>query len=167
MKKENNENLNKLLAGFFDAQTASKTAEDIVSGERIFDSNPAPQPAPALLADIKGRMTIAAAGKSRRKMPRLVWELTAAAAAIVAVIWAGMVFIQQSDERGQFAQVSEAFWQDVSDPQTALDSLATMLDEKESITQVFTFESSASGDTTVINDVTNELDEIETSFWEG
>lgn len=167
MKKENNENLQELLAKFLDAREASKAVEDIFAGEHVFNSNPAPEPAPALLKDIKQRMAVAAAGRNGLWTRHFVWQLATAAAAIVVVVWAGMAFLQKSGETGQFnqAQAREAFWQEASDDN--IDSKIAQLDQKESGTPIITFETNAGSETMAVSDVTDELDEIGNSFWEG
>jgi hypothetical protein len=165
MKEKNAENINELLAQFLSDTEASKAADDIIVGENILDSNPAPQPSPALLENIKHRMAAEAASQNRHWRHRLAWEFAAAAAVVVIVLWAGMAVLKTTEDTGQFAQLSESFWQE--SPENAIESRITQIEGPETDTTVITLEVNRSRESTAISDVTSELDEIGNSFWEG
>jgi hypothetical protein len=165
MKNEDNENLKDLLAKFFDAREASEVGEDILAGERIFASNPTPEPSPALLADIKRRMAISAATQKRFSVRPTAWEFAAAAAAIIVLALGGLTLFQKSGQTLQYIQASESFWQET--PENALDARITQLEQPESGMLVITLESNVSQETTAIGEIADELNKIKGTFWEG
>jgi hypothetical protein len=165
MKKKNDENLNKLLADFFDAEEAGIAAENIISGENILDSNPAPEPSPALLAVIKHRMATAARARGQHWVPRYMWQFAAAAAAIVVVVWAGMALLQKPADTGQLAQASESFWQEQMD--NTIESQIEQFGQMDSDAPLITLEANGSHETAAITEMADELTEIGATFWEG
>jgi hypothetical protein len=86
MKKENKEELNQLLARFYDQAEAREAAEDIEAGERIFNSSPAPEPAEAVRWRIKAAMAKAARDKRKISVHRNVYRVLAAAAVIIIML---------------------------------------------------------------------------------
>jgi hypothetical protein len=158
MKNKNNENLSELLAHFLDADQASRAAADIAAGERIFDANPAPTPSSALLADIKLRMT-AAAHRSHHWTRQLTRRI-AAAAVILLVLGTGITLLQKHSP----SLTSESFWQDTLE--NSIDTQLTQLDSAENDMPVITLEANGN-DMSAMNDLTDDLNEIEGTFWEG
>ena len=158
MKKENNANLSALLAQFLDTDQASKTAADIAAGERIFAANPAPTPSPVLLADIRRQMTTVAS--RNHHWTRHFTKQIAATAAVFLVLGIGSIIVQR--HRSQLA--SESFWQETQE--SSLDAQLTQLDQAENDAPVITLEVNGN-DMSVVNDLTDELNEIEGTFWEG
>ncbi|MDO8303602.1 MAG: hypothetical protein Q7T18_10200 [Sedimentisphaerales bacterium] len=158
MKKETNENLSELLTQFLDADQASKAANVLAAGEQIFDAHPAPAPSFALIADIKRHMMAAASRKSRRTS-RFTKRI-AAAAIILLALGAGITLLQKNSS--QISSVS--FWQETPDNSLAVQ--LTQLDQAENDAPVITLEVNGS-DMAPMNDITDELNEIEGTFWEG
>jgi hypothetical protein len=164
--KKKNENLNELLARFFDADMVSQIADDFAAGDRIFSSNPAPRPSPELLAVIKANM-IAAARKTHRHNYNLIWQCAAAAAVIVIVFGAGITLLHRPTQHMQ-SYASESFWQDaLSSVENRIDSQLADIESAETDTLLLTLESKGSPEMTAITDISNELDDIDATFWEG
>jgi hypothetical protein len=157
MKKENNENLSELLAQFLDADQASQAAADIAAGEQIFTANPAPTPSPALLATIRQQMATTSAKHHRA---RYFTRRIAAAAVILLVLGIGSTMLQ----RHSLQLASESFWQETTE--NNIDAQLTQLDQADSDAPVITLEVNGN-DMSAINDITDELNEIEGTFWEG
>jgi hypothetical protein len=158
MKRENNENVKELLAKFLNAEEVSKAVDDIAAGERILDANPAPMPSSALLADIKLRM-IAVVHRSHHWTRQLTKRI-AAAAVIFLVLGTGITLLQRHSP----SLTSESFWQNTME--NSLDAQLTQLDSAENDVPVITLEANGN-DMSAINDLTNDLNEIEGTFWEG
>jgi hypothetical protein len=161
MKKTNNENLEELLAKFMPAREASKAAEDIAAGERILDSHTAPKPSNALLRDITLRM---AAAKKHRQT-RLRWEFATTAAAAVIVVCAGVFLMYERGEITPYTQTSELFWQETLD--NKIDTQIVQIDQPENDIPLITFEAGSNSEPAAITIVTDELNEIGETFWEG
>jgi hypothetical protein len=157
MKKENNENLGALFAQFLDAEQAAKAVADIAAGKQIFDANPAPTPSPSLLADITRQM--AAKGKKRRWV-RYFTRRIAAAAVIFLVLGIAAAMLQRHASQ----LTSESFWQGTQE--NSIDAQLTQLDQAENDAPVITLEVNGT-DLSPMNDITDELNEIEGTFWEG
>lgn len=157
MKNENNENLNELMAQFLNTQEASTAAVDIAAGTRIFDANPAPTPSPALLADIQRQM---AATHRKHRRTRYFTRQIAAAAVILLVLGTGIALLQKTGPQ----MSGELFWQGT--PENNIDAQLTQLEQTESDTPVITLEVNGN-DMAAMNDLTDELNEIEGTFWEG
>ena len=157
MKNENSENLNELLAQFLDADQASKAAADIAAGEQIFAANPSPSPSPALLINIRRQM--AATGIKRRRV-RYFTRRIAAAAVILLVLGIGSTMLQQHGQQ----LASDSFWQET--PENSIDTQLTQLDQTENDAPVITLEVNGN-DISPMNDITDELNEVEGTFWEG
>ena len=167
MSERHNENLGELLARFFDDEQASKAAEDLATGQRIFDSHPAPKPSPALLADIKCQIAIAAdLNRKRQHAHRFVWRAATAAAAIVVIAWAGITLWQNRQQMSQDMQAwaDTSFWQETTE--NSIESKLAQLDDTDADLPVITFEINGNHDM-IITDVTDELNEIQETFWEG
>jgi hypothetical protein len=157
MKNENNKNLSELLAQFFDAEEASKTAADIAAGEQIFAANPAPTPSPALLADIKRQM---AAANRKHRRTRYFTHRIAAAAVILLVLGIGITILQKHSPQA----AGDSFWQGMAE--NSIEIQLTQLDQTESDTPVITLETNGN-EMSAMNDLADELNEIEGTFWEG
>jgi hypothetical protein len=157
MKNENKKNLSELLAQFFDADQASKVAADIVEGEQIFTANPAPTPSPSLLADIKRRM---AATNAKHRRARHFTRRIAAAAVVLLVLGTGITLLQRTSPQ----MSGESFWQGT--PENTIDAQLTQLEQAESDAPMITLEVNGS-DMPPVSDLTDELNDIERTFWEG
>jgi hypothetical protein len=164
--KKKNENLNELLAAFYDGETAWQIADDINAGDRIFGSNPAPEPSAELLADIKQNM-FAAAQKNRRQNTRFIWQYAAAAAVVIIVFGAGIALLHRPAQRMQ-TYASESFWQDaLASTENSIESQLADIEYAETDTLLLTLESKGSPEMTAITDISTELDDIDATFWEG
>jgi len=157
MKKENDENLSEILAQFLDADQASSAAAAIAAGEQIFVANPAPKPSSAVLADIRRQMT---ATSTKHRRMRYFTRRIAAAAVILLVLGIGAAMLQRHGTQ----LASDSFWQETLE--NSLDAQLTQLDQAEIDTPVITLEVNGN-DMSAINDIADELNEIEETFWEG
>jgi hypothetical protein len=159
MKNKNNENLSMLLAQFFDAKEATKVAADIAAGDGIFDTNPAPKPSPALLADIKRQM-MAMTYRKHHHWTSFFTRRIAAAAVILLVLGAGITLLQRHGP----SLTSESFWQDTLE--NSLDAQLFQLESTDNDAPVITLEASGA-DISAMNDLVDDLDDIQGTFWEG
>jgi hypothetical protein len=165
MKKKNTENIKELLAMFVSDEEARRVEEDIAAGDRIFDSNPAPKPSAAMLADIKTQMAAASLHEHRHWRHRLVWEFASAAAIVVLAVWAGMALFRTSANNGRFAPLSESFWIDSSE--NSIESRISQIERPDADSSLMTLEGTASPESSAVADVTDELNELNGTFWEG
>ena len=159
MKKENNENLNELLTQFLDADQASRAAADIAAGTQIFAASPAPIPSAVLLATIKYHMAAAQKQRSHRYFVKQI-----AAAAVIFIV-AGMsivVLLHNRNETRPYA--SQAFWQEL--PENSVELQLSQLEQADTDMPLITLEENGN-DPSAMSDVTDELDEISGTFWEG
>ena len=164
--KKKNENLNELLAKFYDGQTASEMAENIIAGDRIFDSNPAPRPSPELLAEIKQNM-FAAIQKNRQHSYNFSWQYAAIAAMIIIVFGTAITLLNKPVEQIRI-YASNSFWQDASiSVENGIDSQLADLESSETDSHLLTLEADASPEMASITDISSELDDIDATFWEG
>ena len=174
MTDRDNENLEELLAEFYDAGRAEQAADEIQQGEQVLRSNPARQPAESLIADIKSQIAMRLPAPRTTAM-RLVFAKAAAVAAVFVILaWAGARFLG----RGRFeeqakgpivAMISHEIWESgdiaVDDP-----ALATISEEiEETVRSILTIRlgERANGNGTAVMDIEMELIEIESEFWKG
>lgn len=161
MNQKNNENLKDLLLKFFDDRQALNIAHDITAADILFDSNPAPKPLPALLADISRSMTTTAARRKRRWTHNFIWQ----AAAVILVTWASIMLLQSHNVMRQFAQEQAelTFWQESAE--NDLDAQLAQLSQTDTDVPVMTFEVNGKHDLAMAV-VAQELNDIKGTFWE-
>jgi hypothetical protein len=163
MNSKNNEDLKDLLSKFFDDRQASNAADDITAGDILFDSNPAPKPSLALLAEITQRM-MAAVRKQRRWIHHVILQVAAMAAAIILVAWAGIMLLQSHIATRQFTpeQAELTFWREPAE--NDLDAQLAQIDQTDADEPVITFEANGSH-ALAIAVVAQELNDISGTFW--
>lgn len=163
--KNVNEDINELIAQFYDFKTNSRIADDIATNEKMFSSNSACEPSLSLLADIK-EIIYAAGRKERERIYRLVWRYAAATAIIIAVLGGGISFLYRPAQQSQSYAFS-SFWQDTLTPmETTVDAQFAQLESFEPDLPL-TLDHIVSPEMNAISDITAELNDSDTTFWKG
>lgn len=174
MDARNDENLEELLAEFYDAAQAKQMAQEIQKDEQILHANPAPEPANSLLADIKERAALRPAGQ-RTAARRLVLAKAAAVAAVFIILaWAGAKLLdlgrtQQQAPGPVLAMISSEIWEsdDITADDPDLATLSAGVDEILRNLLTVRLDELANGNGQAVGDIEAELIEIESNFWKG
>lgn len=171
MSNNDQENIEELLGRFFESEKADKAAEDIRAGEKILQSNPAPELADSVKSEIKTeiarRLTIQKAGNMRR----VLYKAVAIAAGFIVVAFVGVRFLSQNGSSGApaVAMMSAAMWESsdlmVDDPE--LSTLSAEISEIEDDIMAIRLGESGNGNGMTTVEVETELIEIQSDFWKG
>ena len=175
MKGQNNENLEELLAKFYDAAEAKQAAQEIREAEQILRASPAAEPSEALIADIKSQIAMRLA-QQRASARRLVFAKAVAVAAVFVILASVAVrLFNQSRpmERGHspvLAMISQEVWEsgDIAADDPDLATLSAQIEEvARNLLSVRLDENGDGNGEAVVVDIEVKLIEIESEFWKG
>jgi len=164
------DDLKSQFESFLDPQNAAYAAEDVFEGDRILNENPAPMPSEQLKARIKSRVRLTLMRTRRVSSRRFVYQLAAAAAAIIIVFG---ISIQMVDNKPghirPIAQISAAVWDgtNITSDDAELSRLSAGIEQVEqelSGTQL-TLNIADSAD--AADELEMELINIDSDFWKG
>jgi len=157
MEDQNRENLAELIERLYHGEQAEAVLDDIRHGEQILRDNPAPEPEPVFIAEIKAKIAMQQAQTAKHWLHRKV----AVAAAILVITAVGTILIDRSPPEpagsSQFAGfIPTAIWESDN---IAIDdeNLAVFNSQIEQIENEIT--SLESGDDAV--DSTESIEEME------
>ncbi len=83
MNDQNEENLRELFERFISSKEVENCIEDFVKVKRILDENPAPEPAPELIATIKSEIAETIRRRKEHTFRRLAYKLAPVAAVFI------------------------------------------------------------------------------------
>ena len=161
-KKMNNENLNELIAKFYDPEQVSQVADDIVKGDEIIASADKLTPDRDVIAGIKNDISARLARRSSRRMSNIsMRSAVAAMIAIVAFIGIRTIVHQSVSPVPSAAIIS--FW---GEDATA-SMIADELDEIENAIVTISLDEHETESDIMVEDLELEIDEAGSSFWKG
>lgn len=174
MKDFNNENLEELLAKFYDAAEAKQAAQEIREAEQILRASAAAGPSEALIADIKSQIARRLA-QQRASARRLVFAKAVAVAAVFVILALVAVrFFNQSRpiERGHgpiLAMISQEVWEssDIAADDPDLATLSAQIEEVARNLLSVRLDENGNGNGEAVVDIEVKLIEIESNFWKG
>lgn len=174
MKDLNNENLEELLAKFYDAAEAKQAAQEIREAEQILRTSAAAGPSEALIADIKSQIARRLA-QQRASARRLVFAKAVAVAAVFVILALVAVrFFNQSRpmERGHspvLAMISQEVWEssDIAADDPDLATLSAQIEEVARNLLSVRLDENGDGNGEAVVDIEVKLIEIESEFWKG
>ena len=188
MKNRKDENLEELMGRFLGREEARRAAGEIKEGEKLFASNPAPEPGKQLIENIKGRVS---ARLSKPRAMRTGYKIAVVAAAVIVWGWIGIRFyVISRPENGMERTVAvdttstsvstnmvasldqapaEDIWSDWDEDDTDAE-ITSIGEEIESIEgSIFALrlgeQDIENGE--ILTDVEIEMLEIDNSFWKG
>ena len=174
MKDLNNENLEELLAKFYDAAEAKQAAQEILKAEQILRTSPAAKPSEALIANIKSQIVMRLAQR-RASARRLVLARAVAVAAVFVILALVAVrFFNQSRpmERGHSpvpAMISQEVWEssDIAADDPDLATLSAQIEEVARNLLSVRLDENGDENGEAVVDIEVKLIEIESDFWKG
>lgn len=176
MKDFNNENLEELLAKFYDAAEAKQAAQEIREAEQILRASPAAGPSEALIADIKSQIAMRLAQRRASARRLVLAKAVAVAAVFVILALVAVRFFNQSQsrpmERGHspvLAMISQEVWEssDIAADDPDLATLSAQIEEVARNLLSVRLDENGDGNGEAVVDIEVKLIEIESNFWKG
>lgn len=174
MKDLNNENLEELLAKFYDAAEAKQAAQEILKAEQILRASPAAEPSEALIADIKSQIAMRLAQRRASARRLVLAKAVAVAAVFVILALVAVRFFNQSRpmERGHSpvpAMISQEVWEssDIAADDPDLATLSAQIEEVARNLLSVRLDEDGDGNGEAVVDIEVKLIEIESNFWKG
>ena len=164
---EQSENLEELLSRFYDDKTVGEFTDDLRQAESLLEENPAPEPKPGLLADIKMKVETAVLVKKSRFYRSSRYKVAAMAAGFIILAAMSVKFFRQRIEPAQTAKspvVAEFVWDNGSEN---LETLTAEIEELESDMLAFEFAEVAENGSYDIDEFEIEVLESGNDFWKG
>jgi hypothetical protein len=173
MNDRNGENLRELFKKFFSDREAEEYIEDFARIKRILDENPAPEPSPELVANIKRGIAEAVRLRQAHTFRRFAYKLAPVAAVFVVLAAVGVQMLLKEGSgpvpmpRGPF--ISTRVWEseNVAADDRNLVVLTTELDELEVEYATLESEENGSSSSSAITELEIEFAEINKNIWEG
>jgi len=170
MSDEKSENLEQLLSKFFDPRQADEIAEDIKQGEQILHTNPAPEPANSVTANIKAEIAKRPAERKTIGSRRALYKAAAVAAGFIIAAFIGVhFFVPTQHDQSVAATMPKIIWEstDLSTDDPELAVLTAEIQELENSVIALSLNGHDRENETLITELEMELIEIETDFWKG
>lgn len=173
MNVRNEENLKELFEKLVGGEQAEQAVEDIQKGERILRSQPAPEPASELIANIKAEIATSLQHKKENTFRRTAYKTMAVAAAFILVaVISVKLFEKEKGELERLAVVStipKTVWDSECLADDSADS-ATLIAEVEQIeSDLLAMQLGENGGNghEAVTELEMELIEINGDFWKG
>jgi len=166
--KNNNENINELLARFYDQAEIDGIAEDINKGDKAIASFALPKPDPAVVETVKAKVSAEASRRKSKKFTNISYK-TALVAMLAVLAFGGIrTIVHQAAPYGDSELAF--FWGDTAsagtvDPRLAL--INEQLDEIEMSLELVAAEKVVSDDDSAIDELETELLLDTKSIWRG
>jgi hypothetical protein len=173
MNDRNGENLRELLERFFSDREAEEYIEDFSRIKRILDENPAPEPSPELVANIKNEIAEAVRLRKAHTFRRFAYKLAPVAAVFVVLAAVGVQMLLKEGSGPvpipQGPIISTRVWesQNVAADDRNLVVLTTELDELEVEYATLESEENGGSSSSAITELEIDYAEINKNIWEG
>ncbi|UCE99146.1 MAG: hypothetical protein JSV82_08190 [Planctomycetota bacterium] len=162
-----------LFEKFLDSKEAEQAIEDIRKGEQILIEHPAPEPDEQVVGNIKAEIAKAILRKKATAFRRRAYKAVAIAAAVILLIAVGVkLFEKGNGEPVRIVATSiipKVVWESghLADEDADLATLTAEVEEIESEILAVKFGENGGNGFTDLTELEVELEEINSSFWEG
>ena len=167
------ENLEEFLGRFMDAGDAKNAAEDIHAGDRVFAENPAPAPAPVLIAQIKAAVSTTLETNRAAAFRSRIYRVLAVAAVFMIFASLAVRIFEPPGRReagtAYAAIIPAAIWEghDIMADDAELATLSAAVEQLEG--EMLAVQDGDAGIEAYdeLLELESELIEIESDFWKG
>jgi len=164
------DDLKSQFESFLDPQNAAYAAEDVFEGDRILNENPAPMPSEQLKARIKSRISLTLMRTRRVRSYRFVYQLAAAAAAIIIVFGVSIKMVDNKQgHEWTTVKIPAAVWDgtNITRDDAELSRLSAGIEQVEQELSGTKFTLSMADSTDAVDELEMELINIDSDFWKG
>jgi len=174
MKNRKEENLNEVIAKFYNVAEADAVREDIEKGDAILRENPVLEVRSDVLAGIKAEVEVALERERVYGLRQVLYKVSTVAAGIIVVLAVSLLLrdrvgvVEQPRKMVYASIIPAALWEsdDVASSDEELLTLSAEIEEIERDVLALALGENGNGEDALL-EVESELVEIDSEFWKG